>query len=44
MPDTLIRLVHRVVASPRTTFRFAVANAMFVLLVARELVTQTLDE
>ena len=31
-------------AIPRTTFRFAFANAMFVFLVAKELLLSTVDE
>jgi hypothetical protein len=30
--------------APRTTFRFAVTNAMFVVLVARELAAQAIDD
>jgi hypothetical protein len=42
--NPLITVIHRILAGPRMTFRFALANAMFVILVAKELVAHNADE
>ncbi len=44
MADSFARFVRRMTTGPSTTFRFARANAMFVFLLARELVAYTVDD